>query len=113
MVIEKGGRNLFSRLAHARNDKEAIPAWKLDLNSILHIFNVRSTIFIWLSLTNPLFQTELIMNTHVTVSDIHHGVSKIREEISGQARSVTVSRIQAIGSRKTLTVVQTQIRSAG
>ena len=103
-ILKKGGRNLFSRLVHARNDKEAITAWKLDLNSILHIFNVCWIIFTWLSLTNPLSQTELIMNTHVTVSDIHRGVSKIQEEISGQPRPVTVSRIQPIDSRRTLTI---------
>jgi len=41
-VIEKCGRNLLSRLANAKNDKEMITAWKLDLNRILHVFNVRS-----------------------------------------------------------------------
>ena len=40
-VIEKGERNLFARLVHARNDKEAIAGWRSDLNRILHIFNVR------------------------------------------------------------------------
>ena len=39
-IVEKGGRNLVSRLAHAKNDKETIATWKLDLNRILHIFNV-------------------------------------------------------------------------
>jgi len=41
-IIEKGGRNLLSRLANATNDKETITTWKLDLNRILHVFNVRS-----------------------------------------------------------------------
>ena len=36
------------------------------------------------------------MNTHVAVSDIRHDVSKIREEISGQIRSVSTTRIQPI-----------------
>ena len=93
-IIEKGGRNLLSRLVHAKDDKETIGGWKLDLNRILHVFNVRSVGFTWLSLTVP-FQTELAINTHVTVSDIHHDVSgirrdvsEIREEIGGQTRSV-------------------------
>jgi len=43
-----------------------------------------------LSLNAP-FQTELAMNTHVTVSDIRHDVSKIREEIGGQVRSVSAN----------------------
>ena len=93
-IVEKGGRNLVSRLIYAKSDKDTIAAWKLDLNRILHVFNVRSIIFTRLSLTFP-SQTELAMNTHVTVSDVHHDVSgirhnmsKIQEEISGQARSV-------------------------
>jgi hypothetical protein len=40
--MEKTGRNRFSRLVHAKNDKETIASWRLDLNRILHIFNVRS-----------------------------------------------------------------------
>jgi hypothetical protein len=43
-IIEKGGRNLFSRLVHAKDDKDTIVSWRLDLNRILHIFNVRSVI---------------------------------------------------------------------
>ena len=41
-IIEKGRRNLLSRLIHAKNDEEAIATWKLALNRILHVFNVRS-----------------------------------------------------------------------
>ena len=43
-IIEKCGRNLLSRLANAKNDKETIATWKLDLNRILHVFNVRPAI---------------------------------------------------------------------
>ena len=42
-IIEKYGRNLLSRLASAKNDKETITTWKLDLNKILHVFNVCSS----------------------------------------------------------------------
>ena len=52
MIIEKQGkRNVVSRHLHARNDKEKIAAWKLDLNRILHVFNVRPTFSAWLLLT--------------------------------------------------------------
>ena len=51
------------------------------------------------------------MNTNVTVSDIRHDVlgirsdvSKIREEIDGQAHSVSVSCTQSVDNRKILTV---------
>ena len=100
-VTEKSGRNPLSRLVHAKNDKETISAWKLDLNRILHVFNVRSLVFTRISLIVS-FQTELAVNTHVTVSDMRHDmsgirsdVSKIREEIGGQVRSVSASCIQS------------------
>ena len=41
-IVEKGGRNLLSRLVHAKNDKEVITVWRSDLNRVLHVFNVRS-----------------------------------------------------------------------
>jgi len=53
-AIKKSKRNSVSRLFHAKNDKETIAAWKLGLNGILHIFNVRSVGFFRQSLTAPL-----------------------------------------------------------
>ena len=41
-VVAQGGRNLASRMFYSRNDKDAIAAWKQNLNTILQIFNVRS-----------------------------------------------------------------------
>ena len=89
-ITEKGRRNPLSRLVHAKNDKETIGAWRSDLNGFLHVFNVCSADFAWSSLIIP-FQTELAVNTNLAVSDIRHDVSKIREEISGQARSVSAT----------------------
>ena len=87
-VTKQSKRNAVSRIVQARNDKDTIAAWKLELGRILQVFNVRSVIFTWPSLTAP-FQTELAMNTHVTVSDIQHDVSRIREVIGGQVHSVS------------------------
>ena len=50
-VIEKGGQNLFSRLVHAKNDKEVMATWRSDLNRVLHIFNVCPTASVWQLLT--------------------------------------------------------------
>ena len=50
------------------------------------------------------FQTELAVSAHVTMSGIRHDVSKIREEIGGQVRSVSASSIQPISNRRMLTV---------
>ena len=115
-VTKRTKRNVVSRLVHARDDKDTIAAWKLDLNRILHVFNVRSVIFTQLSLTIP-FQTELAMNTHMTVSEMHHNVSwirsdvsRIREEIGGNIRAVSVLRAQSIENGKMFTITQAQTR---
>ena len=109
-VTKRTKRNVVSRLVHARDDKDTIAAWKLDLNRILHVFNVRSAVFTQLSLTVPL-QTELAINTHVTVSEMHHNVSgirsdvsKIREEIGGNVRSVSAPRVSSVEDGKMFTI---------
>ena len=89
-ITEKGGRNVFSRLFHAKNDKEMIGAWKLDLIKILHIFNVRSVGSYPPSLTSPL-QTQLTVNTNAMVSDIHRSVVAGQGGTDGQYRSVSTT----------------------
>lgn len=69
-VIKRGKQNTISRLFHA-NDKEIIATWRLDLDRILHIFNVRSVTSVWPLLTSRL-QTKLGINIHVVDSDIRH-----------------------------------------
>jgi hypothetical protein len=112
-VIEKGGRNLFSRLVHAKDDKDTIASWRLDLNRILHIFNVRPVAFAWL-LPTVHFQTELaidtnanvsdvrrdvtnthtvVANTHTLVSDIHRNMLQNQGGDCGQRQSVSASPI--------------------
>ena len=39
-ITKQGKRNVITRHLHAKNDKERIAAWRLDLNRILHVFNV-------------------------------------------------------------------------
>jgi len=100
-VIKQGGRGAVSRLFSARSDKEVIAGWKAELNRILLVFNVRSIVLTLTSLTVP-FQTELVVNIHVAVSDIRHDVSKmskIQEESGGQVRSVSASPTQFINRR--------------
>ena len=41
-IIKRSKRNAISRRYHAKDDEEAIAAWKLDLNGVLHVFNVCS-----------------------------------------------------------------------
>ena len=69
-VIERGKRNVVSRVFHSKTDKDAIAAWRQDLNRILQIFTVRPINRIWQSLIHH-SQAELLMNTHLTVADTH------------------------------------------
>ena len=87
-VTKQSKRNAFSRLLHAKNDKETIAGWKSELNRILHVFNVRSATFTWSSLTVR-FQAELAMNTHTIVSDIHRNILKSQEGTDGKHQSVS------------------------
>jgi hypothetical protein len=109
-VVKQSRRNAVSRLLHARNDKETIGGWKLELNRILHVFNVCPVVSSWSSLTVG-FQTELAVTTHVTVSDMHTIVSGIRDDVSkiwegigGQVQPVSASWIQSADNRRMLTV---------
>jgi hypothetical protein len=52
-VVKLGKRNVAARLFHAKNDKGTIASWRLDLNRILHVFNVGSTGSIRRSLADP------------------------------------------------------------
>ena len=79
-VIEKAGRNLLSRLVYAKDDKDAIASWRLDLNRILHIFNVRSVVSVWLSPT--VFQIELAINTNANVSDVRRDVTNTHSVVT-------------------------------
>ena len=87
-IVKRGKRNTMSRHFHAKNDKEAIATWRLDLNRILHVFNVRPLAFVRPLLTVRI-QTELAINTNVVVSDIHQGVVNTHVTISELQHSVT------------------------
>ena len=39
-ILKRSGRHGVSRFFHSSDDKDAIAAWKSDLNGILHVFNV-------------------------------------------------------------------------
>ena len=80
-IVKGGKRNAISRVFHAKDDQGTIAAWRLDLNRILHIFNVRSITSVWPWLTAH-FQTELAINTNVVVSDVHRGVANTYTVVS-------------------------------
>ena len=91
-IVKQGKRNAVSRLFRAKDDKEAIATWNQDLIRILHVFNVRSFDPAWKSLRS-FFQTELAINTHVMVADIHRNTLTHREGPCSQNPSVSVAFI--------------------
>jgi len=41
-IVKWGRWNAVSRHFHAKKDKEVVAAWRVDLEEILQVFNVRS-----------------------------------------------------------------------
>ena len=89
-IIEKRGRSVLSRVFHAKNDKEMIAGWNSDLNRFLQVFTVRSVGFTWVSLIVP-FQTELVVNIHVMVSDLRRDVLAGQEGADNERHPVSVA----------------------
>jgi len=103
-IIKQGKRNVISRHFHAKSDKDKITAWRLDLGRILQIFNVRSTVTVRRLLTLD-SQTELAINTNVTVTETHMMVSNIHrtvvEERGGNdSRNLMVSDARSLSTAK-------------
>jgi hypothetical protein len=93
-VIKEAGRNLFSRLVHAKSDKETFAFWRSDLNRILHIFNVCSVISVRPSLTARLqIGLGVDKNSQDLVSNIHRNTVQNQGGANDQARSATSNTI--------------------
>ena len=86
-IAKQGKRGAISRYFHAKNDKDKVAAWRSDLVRILQIFNVRPIVSVR-SLLTMRFQTELTINTHVTVSDTRNMVSDTNNMVSDIHRTI-------------------------
>ena len=109
-IVKRGKRNGVSWMFHAKDDKEAIATWRLDLTKILHVFNVRSVTPVRPPLTIR-FQTELAINTNVAVSNVHHDVLNTHVIVSELRRNVT--NTQTIVSDIYRTMVENQGETDG
>ena len=89
-IIKKNERSVFSRALHAKDDKDAIAAWKQEFNKILHIFNVRSVSSARHSLTES-SQTELQIDVMVDVKGIRRDLSAIKEGALNQYHLVSTT----------------------
>ena len=41
-IVKRGKRNVFSRPFHSKDNGDAIAAWRLELDKIRRVFDVRS-----------------------------------------------------------------------
>jgi len=73
-IIKRGKRNVISQHYRAKDDKEAITAWRSDLDGILRVFDVCFVTPARRSLTFR-FQTELGVEAHATTSDTHQNTT--------------------------------------
>ena len=124
-IIKQGKRNPISQRYHAKDDKEAITTWRLGLNRVRHVFNVRSVTSVWPPLTVRL-QTELGVNTRTTVSstrqvsvkrdtittDIYRDISdaevtvpRVRDDVSSTYRKGGNGKNQAVSTTRTLPAI--------
>ena len=111
-VIELNNRNTISRVFHAKSDHDAVVGWNSDLNRILQIFNVRSTVLSLDTLLTTHFQTELALHVDAAVSNVHHDVANTRGLVSEIHRAVVKgqegvdSRNQMVGNHGVLFAIQ-------
>jgi hypothetical protein len=110
-VIKRGKRNVISRLYHAKSDKKAIVTWRLDLDGILHVFNVRSVSPVRRLLTFC-FQAEPGIPARATVSDTTQDAANTSTIVSHGGRNKSRScegvddRNKVVSTTRTLPVTE-------
>ena len=88
-AVEPNKRNPISRLFYARKDEATIAAWRSDLDRILRVFEVRSTVHSPPPrLLTVYLQTELALHTNVAVSDVRQDVANTHGLVSDIHRAV-------------------------
>ena len=108
--MEPEGRNPISRFFHAKRDKDTIAAWRADLDRILHVFEVRSTVYSLPTLLIVHLQTELALHTHLAVSSTHGLVSDIHRAVVKAQEGANI-RDQAVGGHCALFPVKNPLQS--
>jgi hypothetical protein len=98
-VVKKGKRNALYRFVLSKTDKDKIAAWKQDFVRVLHVFNVRSIDSVGYSYTNSAtpFQTELAIDTNMTVTDTKTMVTNTETMVADMHRNMLTEREGASG----------------
>ena len=93
-IVKWAKRNPLSRRLHVKDDEEAIVSWRLDLDKIRRVLDVRS--FNWArSLLTFRSQDELATRTDVDVSEIQHEVSNANVTTPDQRPDVSSAGLVA------------------
>ena len=108
-AVEPKNRNPISRIFNAKRDKATIAAWRSDLDRILHVFEVRSTIHSLPILLTVHLQTELALHTHMAVSSTHGLVSDIHRAVVKGQEEINI-RNQAVGCHYALVIIQNPLQ---
>ena len=80
-AVEPDKRSFLSRIFNVKSDDDRIAAWRSDLDRILRVFEVRSTVSFLPTRLTVRLQTELALHTNVAVSGIHEDVADIRGDV--------------------------------
>jgi hypothetical protein len=98
-VVKQGKRNALYRFVLSKTDKDKIAAWRQDFIRVLHVFNVRSIRSVGHSYTNLAapFQTELAIDTNMTVTDTKTMVTNTETMVADMHRNMLTERECASG----------------
>lgn len=109
-IIVLNGRSTIANVVYSKSNKEKIAAWRAELDRILQVFKVRSITTLSASLIIRL-QTELAINTNVTVTDIQCDIANTKAIVSDTHRMVkrserTDGRNASVSGRCVLTITE-------
>ena len=108
-VAEPDTRNIFSRILNPNKDKEAIAAWRSELDRIVHVFEVCSTVRSLPTILTVHLQIELALHTNVAIANTHELVSDMHRTLLKDKEGAD-SRNKTVGNHGVLFVIQKFLR---
>jgi hypothetical protein len=93
-AVKQGKRNALHRFVLSKTDKDKIAGWKQDFTRVLHVFNVGAFGSVGHSCANSAapFQTELAIDTNMTVTDTKTVVTDTNTMVAGMYRNMVTER---------------------
>ena len=108
-IVKRDKRNAISRIFRSKDDEKAVAGWRLNLEKIRLIFDVRVLVFLFFcpGLPTSCFQTELAINKDTNANDTSNahttspgidrkgsntGVPEVRRDVPAVHHGVVPSR---------------------